>query len=304
MSEWITAGIVVAAGIALWRFIQADIRARRWQVRLAEASCLLPLCGLPSALLIVAVANPALAWDPRDYVPLAVGNSWTYEHYYENSTYPNAAGDWLKPFEVPGYPHGPDQPIPPDSLLRVQREFTVEITHTAEIEGNEYWVFSDVPYEWPPLPELFWAGQTVRLEHEALLFRLEDQDVFAFGFSKRDEMGPYWLDLPGRRVALLPLQWPNPTWMLILFWMEVEYPSRFRMRQYVDFPLGYGIGRVQIEELAAAYAPFYLQLLRPMSARIDGETVLYPLENPPHPLIWDFTGVAAASWGQVKERTP
>ena len=40
-------------------------------------------------------------------------------------------------------------------------EFTIEITHTEMIEGQEYFVFSDIEYDWPPVPNLFLADQKV-----------------------------------------------------------------------------------------------------------------------------------------------
>ncbi len=95
-----------------------------------------------------------LELDPHDYVPLAVGNRWTYEHHYANDTYPGTESEYLKAFEIPGYPHGRDNPVPPESLTHVERMLTIEITHTEMIDGFEYYVFSDADYAWPPLPEL------------------------------------------------------------------------------------------------------------------------------------------------------
>ena len=119
---------------------------------------------------------------PTDFVPLEVGNQWTYNHYYFNRYYSWRGTDWDPEvqmlFEIPGYPY--DSPeIPPDSLLWVDhRELTIEITHTEMIDGSEYFVFSRADYDWPPLPELFWAGQKVRLSSEGvLLFRWNGQDV-------------------------------------------------------------------------------------------------------------------------------
>ena len=133
----------------------------------------LALCGL--------LARPALAQaaeiTPTGSIPLEVGNQWTYKQRYKNFSY---RGSWWEQnpelqmlFEVPGgYRH------PPDSLLWGEREFTIEVTHTERIDGLEYFVFSQAEYDWPPLPNLFWAGQKVRLSDEGvLLFRWNGQDV-------------------------------------------------------------------------------------------------------------------------------
>ena len=108
-----------------------------------------------------------LELNPLDYVPLAVGNRWTYEHSYDNGTYFSIVDpdlEKLEPIEIPGYPHGQGNPIPPDSLRYVEKKpLTIEITHTEVIDGLEYFVFSDADYTWPPLPALFWDGKKVRL---------------------------------------------------------------------------------------------------------------------------------------------
>ena len=81
-----------------------------------------------------------------------MGNGWTYEHFYWNTSYSwsNVDREGLKLFadiEVPGYPHGKGNALPPDSLLRVDRILTIEITHTERIDGREYFVFSYAEYD-------------------------------------------------------------------------------------------------------------------------------------------------------------
>ena len=36
--------------------------------------------------------------NPQDYVPLAVGNRWTYEHFYWNNSY--GGGGWFYPEDL------------------------------------------------------------------------------------------------------------------------------------------------------------------------------------------------------------
>ena len=97
------------------------------------------------ALMGYAVQAQADEITPADFVPLEVGNQWTYTHRYENLSY---EGSWRKQnpgirmlFEIPGYPYD-NHEFPPDSLRWGKRELTIEITHTEMIDGWEYFVFS------------------------------------------------------------------------------------------------------------------------------------------------------------------
>jgi len=87
---------------------------------------------------------------------LAVGNSWTYFHSYSDR-YNWQAG----------------------SL----QEVIVRITHTEVIDGQTYYVFSDLPYDDPPPPYFFLAGKKVRHDGQGcLLERVDgvDQVLYAF----------------------------------------------------------------------------------------------------------------------------
>ena len=104
-------------------------------------------------------------------LPLAVGNSWRYVHTkYDASTYEQL------------YHH----------------QVAISISHTEVIEGHTYHVFTDVPYDEPPVPFFCVAGKRVRWEGDRLLFRERDQDValFRFGGYPVDEIGDYSYVLP------------------------------------------------------------------------------------------------------------
>ena len=59
------------------------------------------------------------------------------------------------------------------------------------IEGQEYFVFSDVEYDWPPVPNLFLAGQKVRFSDKGtLLFRWQGQDIPLYAFRDPDCCSP------------------------------------------------------------------------------------------------------------------
>ena len=83
-------------------------------------------------------------------LPLAVGNRWEYQLHVH-------------------FPYGPTYEIP----------ILINITHTEEIYGHVYYVFSDPPVDWEhpwvtfPIPFFFLAGKKVRWSSDGkdLLFR-------------------------------------------------------------------------------------------------------------------------------------
>ena len=243
-----------------------------------------------------------LELNPLDYVPLAVGNRWTYEHSYSNETYPRQADPAfgkLEPFGIPGYPHGRGNPIPPDSLRFVEKTLTIEITHTEVIDGLEYFVFSDVDYTWPPVPALFWGGKKVRLSDEGfLVFRWNGQDVPVYdldhhhfdlhGFNRR--LGnSYTFTLPGEsdmvKVKItrytffysdeLATESPRPEsrYSVVMFKYSQD---RSYVLSFCFFLRGYGIGQLFTRLLGLWDVPLFLNILTPISANIDGEEILYP----------------------------
>lgn len=279
---------------------------------------LLILCALmvPSAQAQTAESEIT----PTDFVPLAVGNQWTYEHDYFNTSYQSyqrtRRRDWNPEvrmlFEIPGYPY--DSPeSPPDSLLWVNhRELTIEITHTEMIEGSEYFVFSRADYDWPPLPEYFWAGQKVRLSDEGvLLFRWNGQDVPLYGFNPQS---------PSRHlIPAYPIREGISTKLAIeggrirngrninfyISFPEIHSTINPEDMDYtigIRFAAGYGpiyseyYGLVAGFEAFKELVPFFWNYLTPISAIISGESVSYK-----QTLIGN-TQVQSSSWGQLKER--
>lgn len=148
--------------------------------------------------------------NPMEFLPLEVGNQWTYEHTYWNQFYSfyyniaawSRARYWAEPgslkraivralFEIPGYPYYSDRVLDEPEGAYAYEEFTIEITHTELIEGQEYFVFSDIEYDWPPVPNLFLAGQKVRFSEEGtLLFRWQGQDIPLYAFRNPDCCSP------------------------------------------------------------------------------------------------------------------
>ena len=168
-------------------------------------------------VLCILLAPPVAAQEegdfegsPTDFLPLQVGNQWTYQHWYVNSYYNTfeivegvvrkyagwGAGreyDSLDPewtriravWEVPGYPltdRYDRESLFFDSLY-YEGELTLEITHAEMIEGHTYFVFGK-PSDWPPVPTLCLAGQKVRFSDAGvLLVRQQKQDIPLYDFS-------------------------------------------------------------------------------------------------------------------------
>ena len=168
-------------------------------------------------VLCILLAPPAAAQDEgvfegrsTDFLPLQVGNQWTYEHHYLNPYYNRyeivgevakeidvwgpeeqfdlLGAEWTRiraVWEIPGYPltdrYEPESPL--FDLLDTARELTLEITHTETIEGHAYFVFSE-PYDWPPVPAVCLVGQKVRFSDEGvLLVRWQEQDIPLYDFA-------------------------------------------------------------------------------------------------------------------------
>ena len=248
---------------------------------------------------------PWLELNPLEYVPLAVGNRWTYEHSYYNDAYwisddPNP--EKLEPTEIPGYPHGQGNPIPPDSLRYVyDKPLTIEITHTEVIDGLEYFVFSDADYTWPPLPALFWDGKKVRLSDEGfLVFRWNGQDVPVYDFdhhhldehwARREPKNSYRFTLPGESGTIkvkikrsrseselsTESSGPESQYSVVTFYYSQDFSL---LSSYCSFLSGYGIGQVYTEALFLEGVVIYQNSLTPISANIDGEEILYPMHGP------------------------
>ena len=154
-------------------------------VLLNRLVAVLALCGAVEAASIEDA--DLIELNPLEYVPLTVGNSWTYEHVYTSALH---GIEELLPLED-------EWSFPPDSLLLPERTVTIEITHTEVIDGLEYFVFSDADYDWPPFPSFFWEGKKVRLsDEEILMFRWDGQDIPVYDFGATSNPHTYVSILP------------------------------------------------------------------------------------------------------------
>ena len=228
--------------------------------------------------------NP-IELNPADYVPLEVGNRWTYKHSYLNLSYEIGGRRNPKAYEIPGYPYGGGNPLPPDSLTWVERTLTIEITHTVIIDGLEYYVLSGADYDWPPLHDFFWGGKKVRLSDEGVLvFRWNGQDLPLYDL--RSDYEPTAILIPGFPRSprhehpktevhrstdnSKPLD-GGPTLRF-----SFGYPDNTPRGWSIEFLPGYGVGGCELKGLPPTGSIIVLwNEFQPVSATISGEEISY-----------------------------
>ena len=123
-----------------------------------------------AALLVASWALPAAATDyaASNYLPLAVGNSWTYGHSVVGLTpYDEDKSHW--PTYTAQFPKRP--------------QFTITVERTEVIDSKTYFVISDMPDHWPPAPPHFIAGKKLRWEGTRLMERTPDGEHAIFRFD-------------------------------------------------------------------------------------------------------------------------
>ena len=263
---------------------------------------------LLAALLILSGVLPVTATDYQasDYLPLAVGNSWTYSHNYFDHDgdvgveyYPAYWGQWPASHEPFRYP-----------------EFTISVLNTEVIDGKTYYVISDMPINWPLAPPHFIAGKKLRWEGTRLMERTDDgeQAIFRFDGTTADYtqtdayVGSYLISrfmiylgssvveesnvyktrylIPttegDNRVVVEAGLKPVP-------WYAFEFHGNHVEVRRCDFIAGYGPSG-----FATGYGMSFSNLLDPVRAVIGGTPVEFVDTLIP-------TGISPSSWGQIKQ---
>lgn len=233
-----------------------------------------------------ALAQPP-PFDPQGFLPLAVGNSWTYTHRYLNLV--------------------PDVfPVPADSLRYVdglRDDATIAITHTEEIEGHTYYVFSDVGYEWPPVPFFFLAGKKVRWDDQGrLMVRWQDTEVALYDFSRQ---GPYpgiayttEYDIPEQEEGVSKVKGDftfysySPNACFYRFSLH-RVPEDFIGRA-VEFTYSFGLDYLDVSWGGTGDSPVYIITLWVKSAIIGERRLEYTEVVRPTP-------VQHSTWGAIKQ---
>ena len=220
-----------------------------------------------AALLGLSGALPAAAteYQASDYLPLAVGNSWTYEHdhadrdadYSQWSTY------------TAQHPKTP--------------QFTIEVLRTEALDGQTYYVISEMPSNWPPAPPHFIAGKTLRWEGTQLMEHSGSGEQAIFRFDGANRAG---YDIPtvegDNRVTVELSAEPVPMYTFY-------FHGNGEGGRGIGFLAGYGLDFGGWKISAEDY-PLFINQVDPLHAVIGGTRVEYE-----DALIPTSTPVAAAA---------
>ena len=102
---------------------------------------------------------PATEYETSDFLPLAVGNSWTFIHDVLD-IYGGVFGD----------PPGP-WPAFEQMIRDSVAVLTITVERTEVIDRQTYYVLSDMPSGWPPQPPHCLAGKKLRWKGSELMER-------------------------------------------------------------------------------------------------------------------------------------
>ncbi|MFA6108591.1 MAG: hypothetical protein WDA75_07475 [Candidatus Latescibacterota bacterium] len=217
--------------------------------------------------LLAAVCFGQLAaqeYRPEDFLPLAVGNSWTYRHSYMEMR--------------------EDAP-----LLEAEQELTTVVTGTEVIDGQTYYVFSGPEYTFPPIPWFSLAGKKVRwaddgalmvlrLGGEVALFRFDVQEPRQYPITSTESDTLVRSFITSGRVLLASFDL-----------MGHNAPGEDRGVFFRQF---YGMAGHAIS-VWFTDVPDFMNKLDPIRAVLDGRAIEYIDAVRP-------TAVSASSWGRLK----
>ena len=86
-----------------------------------------------------------------------MGNSWTYSHDFYDPKGPEGERRYGDRNQWSAY------------LAQEFPQFTIEVLRTEELDGQTYYVISEMPSNWPPPPPHFIAGKKLRWEGTQLM---------------------------------------------------------------------------------------------------------------------------------------
>ena len=245
------------------------------------------------------------------WLPLQVGNKWTYEHNYRN--FPS---EYAYLFRGLGGA-SPHQAIlriildTPYSNVSIFKRFTLEITHTEKIGGVTYYVFSDVDYNWPPVPNLFFAGKKVSTTGAFPgpdLYNFSPhhpQHYFITDYPLLQDSNPrvtlevgrdFWRADDELLSGILPSLPPTSLSQEAVAIFQFANKEPGVVVGVVGFVSGYGLVSYELREWGYNFTMPFINSIIPVSAVIDGKEIEYPYKN------LGITHVQPTSWGQLKAR--
>ena len=229
------------------------------------------ICLMLVALLSLSGVLPAAAADYQasDYLPLAVGNSWTYGHYHSKSS--EDKSQWST---YTAQVHDP-------------RQFTITVERTEVLDGKTYYVLSDMPANWPPAPPHFIAGKKLRWEGTHLMERTGDGEQALYRFDGANENGyAISTDEGANRVTVEILPEPVPVYVFY-------FHGNFEGGRAFGFLAGYGLDIGGWTIFGTDY-PLFRNKITALRAVIGGTSVEYEDALIP-------TASSSSSWGQIKQ---
>ena len=169
---WSLSTIHIPYRVGVWPLERISHLSRRRRIMEPKKR----ICLLLAALLSLSGVLPAVATDYQasDYLPLAVGNSWTYKHEFYDIE--RRYGDKSQWSTYMAQVHDP-------------RRFTITVERTEVIDGKTYYVLSDMPANWPPAPPHFIAGKKLRWKGTHLMERTANGEEAIYRFDGANETG-------------------------------------------------------------------------------------------------------------------
>lgn len=234
---------------------------------------------LLAVLLGLSWALPATATDDAAaaYLPLAVGNSWTYVHYYYDL---DREWDDLVQW-YPAYYRFSTL----DESTQLPK-FTITVQGTEVIDGKTYYVLSDMPANWPPAPPYFIAGKKLRWKGTHLMERTAEGERSVFRFDGANDPGYSVETDEGDNLVKAILYGPD-------FYSFDFYRSELRSYRSCGFLENYGCdgcGTAIDGEDHLVFKNRIISLWAVLGGRkVDPEDLLVP------------TVTSSSSWGQVKK---
>lgn len=232
-----------------------------------------------AALLSLSGVQPAVA-DASDWLPLAVGNSWTYSHNYFDSS--------LEDGGIVRHSAYWDQwPTLDEPFL--YPEFTITVEQTKVIDGKTYYVISDMPANWPPAPPHFIAGKKLRWQGTHLMERTAGGEQAIFRFDGVNE-AVYEFPMVERDHEVKVWTRPDPVPMYTFGFRGPAIDGSVRACSFVK---NYGIVscRWKIDRLDELG---FENIARSLWAVLGGTRVEAADAGMP-------TSTSSSSWGQVKQ---
>ena len=267
---WSSITIHLPSLVGVWPLGRISHLSRRRRIMETKKT----ICLLLAALLSLSGVLPVSATDYQasDYLPLAVGNSWTYEHkIYDIDRRYGEKSQWSA---YMAQVHDP-------------RRFTITVERTEVIDGKTYYLLSDMPANWPPAPPHFIAGKKLRWEGTHLMELTADGEQALYRFDGANATGYAILtDEGANRVTVEILPEPVPVYAFY-------FHGNFEGGRAFGFLAGYGLD-IGGWTIFGTDHPLFYNSIKALRAVIGGTSVEYEDALIP-------TASSSSSWGQVKQ---